>query len=383
MKNVLRHFFRAIRKRRYAYRPLVEIRVSRSALLHNLHAFAALDPAVRVAPVVKSNAYGHGLATVAGVIADESVPFICVDSHFEALTLRTESIATPLLIIGYTPVENVLSSNVRDAAFGVIGLAQLRELSARARTTVRIHLKIDTGMHRHGILPRELADAVALIGKNTNIVCEGLYTHFADADTRGSAHAKGQIEIWNRIVREFKKKNAELPVKYFHCAATSGSYFTGDIEGNVMRLGIGLYGIPSGFAPVELRPVLEMRSVITSIRAIPSGESVGYNATFTTQKEMRVATVAAGYYEGIDRRLSNKGFFLVRGIPCPILGRVSMNITSFDVSNVPDAKDGEEVVLISNKKDDPNSIENVARTCGTIPYEIMVHLPPHLRRIII
>ena len=150
-----------------------------------------------------------------------------------------------------------------------------------------------------------------------------------------------------------------------------------------MRLGIGLYGMNVGIERLDLRPALEMRTRITSIHTLHAGESVGYNATFKAPQDMRVATIPVGYAEGVDRRLSSKGSILVRGTSCPIIGRVSMNITSLDISNVADVHVGDEVTVISPNAADPNGVEAIADLCGTIPYEILVHIPAHLRRVII
>jgi alanine racemase len=388
MFGFVRTLLRLLRKKRFAYTPLIAVRINKGALLHNLKVFSAeggsasggqdSNKGVAVAPVLKSNAYGHGLIEVAGVLDGEGLPFLCVDSYFEALILRNEGIRTPILIIGYTPVETMLESRLAHVAFGVIGLEELRSLAALARLSLTIHLKVDTGMHRHGISPNEIEDAYMLIRANKHIVLEGVYSHLADADTPQSAHAATQIAEWNKTASRVRTK---IPgVRFFHLAATTGSFYADEIDANVMRLGIGLYGINESLAPLDLHPALEMHTRITSIRTVKSGESVGYNATFRAPRDMRVATIPAGYYEGVDRRLSGKGSIVVRGIACPIVGRVSMNITSIDISNVVDAHIGDEATVISSDAIDVNGVESIARLCGTIPYEILVHIPAHLRR---
>ena len=172
-------------------------------------------------------------------------------------------------------------------------------------------------------------------------------------------------------------------LRYIHCSATAGSAHLPEMAGNVMRLGIGLYGFNVSTEPLGLRPALEMRTSLTSVRALAPGEHVGYNATFETSVPATIASIPAGYYEGVDRRLSNKGVVLVRGVPCPIAGRVSMNITSIDVSAVPGARVGDAAIVISADPSAPNSVEAVAKACGTIPYEVLVHIPAHLRRAVV
>ncbi len=379
MLGFIRRQLRHLRKRHSSYTPLIEVRVSKDAILHNLDVFRGLGKP-SVVPVLKSNAYGHGLIEVAEILDDQRLPFLCVDSYFEALILRNEGIQTPILFLGYTPLENILNNHLSDVAFGILSLEELAALAEGIRTPVNIHLKLDTGMHRHGVTPHDIDAAIAILKSHPSIVLEGVYSHFADADTADSVHAKKQIEAWNGTVARFKKEFPAL--RYTHLAATSGAYFNEKIDANVMRLGIGLYGFNVSLKQLELRPALEMTARISSVRTIAAGEQVGYNATFTATEEMRVATIPVGYTEGLDRRLSSKGSVTVCSTSCPIIGRVSMNITSVDVSDVPDVRIDEPVTVISAKPSDPNSIESMARVCGTIPYELLVRIPAHLRRVV-
>jgi len=381
MLGFARKLLRLLRKKRFAYTPLIEIRIGKGALLHNLKVFQEQKKGVAVAPVLKSNAYGHGLVEVARILDGEDLPFFCVDSYFEALILRNEGIRTPILIIGYTPAGTILKSRLADVAFGIIGVQDLRSLASLARAPVAIHLKVDTGMHRHGIAPSEIEDACMLIRANKHIVLEGVYSHLADADTPNSAHAAAQIAEWNKTVPRVRAKAPS--VRFFHLAATTGSFYAQKIDANVMRLGIGLYGINVSLEKLDLRAALEMRTRITSIHTLRAGESVGYNAAFKAPRDMRIATIPAGYAEGVDRRLSSKGSIVVRGASCPVVGRVSMNITSIDASNVADVHIGDEAVVISSNAADANSVEHIAKLCDTIAYEILVHIPAHLRRVVV
>jgi len=378
----IRSVFRAWRTRRFTYEPLITVTLRRDRLLHNLEAFEALDPRVAVAPVLKANAYGHGLVKVASILEKRGgIPFFCIDSYAEALVLRNEGVRTPLVVIGFTPLANVVKSRLKDVAFAMTSLEDLVALSESDPPRTAIHLKIDTGMHRQGIMPDELARALALVRTNPSIALEGAYSHFADADTEGSKLTKQQIESWNAAIRQVR---AEVPsLRYAHLANTAGSFHAAHVDANVMRLGIGLYGVnPSLDRSLHLLPVLSMKTQITSVRTVRAGESVGYNATFVADRETTVATVPAGYAEGVDRRLSGKGHVVVRGVPCPIAGRVSMNITSVDVSSVPDVRIADEAVLIGDDPAAPNSVVAMADACATIPYEILVHIPAGLRRVV-
>ena len=371
---------------RFPYTPLIRVTISKSHLLHNLHEFVLLAPQGNVAPVLKSNAYGHGLIEIARILdAEKRIPFLIVDSYFEAVALHAAHIKTPLVIIGYTPPSTLLRSRLSRTSFTVTSLQMLQGILETPHRT-SIHLKIDTGMHRQGILIDEIPAAIMLIQKSPRIILEGISTHLADADGSDPEFTHAQIRQWNKLVHIFRKEFPSL--KWIHASATYGHSFSQDIDANVSRLGIGLYGLMEEGQrnqKLNLRPVMEIKTLITDIKSLKKGESVGYNHTFTATEDIRIATIPAGYYEGIDRRLSNVGFILVgpQRIPCPIIGRVSMNITSIDVSHIPDIKPQDEVVIISNKVSDPNSINSIVKqTPGTIAYEMVVAIPSHLKRVV-
>ena len=410
-------------RRRFPYQPLITVEISRSRLLHNLDEFRRLANArsgegkpferAGIAPVLKSNAYGHGLFEVAEILEKglARIPFFVVDSYFEAVALRSKGFKTPLLIIGYTRPETIAHSRLQETAFTISSMDILRRFSAEppgvpesdgeevqspqhivCSHPIRIHLKIDTGMRRQGILPEEAAEAISIISGNSDLILEGICTHFSDADDPENPFTESQIAVWNRLAVQFSKTFPRI--RYFHAAASAGARFSAELHANVIRLGIGLYGLTDGSSfvpPLDLRPVMEMRTILTGVKKLKSGESVGYGNTFTAPTEMTIATVPAGYFEGVDRRLSSdpggapRGWILVGApagerVPCPIIGRVSMNISVIDVSRVPKAVEGMTAVVISRELADANSIAAIAAACGTITYEIAVHVPAHLKR---
>ncbi len=380
-------------RKRHPYETLITVSISRSRLLHNLSQFRLAAPGSRVAPVLKSNAYGHGLIEVAEVLERanrsakpaDAIPFFVVDSYFEAIALRARRFKTPLLVIGYTRPETIMRSNLKATSFTVTSLETLHDLKASSHP-VSIQLKFDTGMHRQGLLPEEAPAALAIVQNSPTIFLEGICTHFADADNADTAFTHAQIAAWDEIV---KRVHVAFPdLKYIHAANTDGSRFSHQIRNNVMRLGIGLYGLSENARLTEelkLKPVLEMKTIITGVKKLKTGESVGYAATFKAEHDMTIATIPVGYYEALDRRLSNKGAIQVgkdRTV-CPIIGRVSMNITIIDVSALPGIQIGTEAVAISNAAGDPNSIASMTKITGTITYEHAVRIPAHLKRIII
>lgn len=381
MQNI-RNVVRKIRKSRFPYSPLIEITIDSKRLVSNLTFYQNTFQSCQIAPVLKSNAYGHGLVPVASILDSWHTPFFVIDSYFEALMLRNEGIKTPLLVIGYTPMETMIKSNLKNVSFTISDREQLKKLCTNLKKPYSFHLKIDTGMHRQGVGVKELERVLAMIASHKTIYLEGVCTHLADSDTQNSNITKRQIHLWNACVASVQKMLPECT--FFHVAATAGVSLSSDILANVIRLGIGLYGIdPIRTHSEKLKPVLEMKTAISSIRVVQAQEIIGYNGTYTTKEEMIIATIPVGYYEGLDRRLSNKGFCVVNGVVCPIVGRISMNMTTLDVTHVLNVSDGMPVVVLSNDSTTPNSIENSARLCDTIPYDLLVHIPQHLRRVVI
>lgn len=386
-------------RRRFPYEPLVNIEISKRALINNLNEFRKLAPNGSIAPVLKSNAYGHGLFEIASLLekyrhvlkgarssnGNGTIPFFVVDSYFEAVSLRSHGIKTPLLIMGYSRPETILSSTLNNVAFTISSIDALQGLEDTEQP-IAIHLKIDTGMHRQGIMPDEIPKAIEMMAENTDIILQGVCSHLSDADNDDPSFTEGQVNIWNRAVRHFKNEFPSLI--YTHLSATFGHRYTTDIDASVSRLGLGMYGLVDGSAfpeKLDLKPVLTMRTSISSTKKINRDDSVGYNGTFTAEKEMTIATFPVGYYEGLDRRLSNCGFVQVGpdAVACRVIGNVSMNMASIEVSHVAGVKSGDRVIVFSNNINDPNSIVSLAKKGGLLPYEIAVHIPAVLRRTVV
>lgn len=383
--RILLEFLRGMKKRLTRYTPSVEVLISKTNLIHNLREYQKKYPKLFFAPVLKSNAYGHGLVEVAKILDRYNVVFFGVDSLYEGMILRNKGVKSPVLILGYTNPENIKNCKLLKTTFTITSLDQLRSVAAILTATRKIHLKIDTGMHRQGLLPDQINEAIKIIKGHKFLDLEGVCSHLADADSVDVRFTDLQIGQWRKAVLLLKRDCPTL--KFFHIFNTAGigrsEALGGDIS-NVARLGIGLYGFDtSPSSNLKLFPALSVRSVISSVKDITAGESVGYGLTFIAKKTIRLATVPVGYFEGVDRRLSNIGAFKIRDIYLPVVGRVSMNITSVDLSAAPETKLGDQVIIISERKDDRNSVENISRLINTIPYEILVHIPQHLRRVVV
>lgn len=377
----MRMLFRALRRAQFSYEPLIEVRISRDALLHNMRVFQNAHPTLAIAPVLKSNAYGHGLVHVASILDPFGASFFAVDSYYEALVLRNEGIRTPLLIIGYAAVDTIIQSRLRDVSFVMTSLDQLRELSSRVKAPLAIHLKIDTGMHRQGIAFEEINEALHIISRSAHIHLDGVATHLADADGNDPTFTLVQIKRWNEAVQSVKK--AFPQAKRYHCAASAGSAFSEAINATVLRLGIGLYGINIGSTALDLKPALELRTVVSAVQNVREGDSIGYNCTYQASTDMTIALIPVGYTEGLDRRLSNKGSVRINGTQCPLVGRVSMNIAVADATQCSGVKRGDTAIVYSARNTDANTIEKSAALCGTISHELLVHINPLLRRTVV
>lgn len=373
---------RALKRSWSKYRPSVEVLISADNLVHNLRAYQRQYPQLSFAPVLKSNAYGHGLVLVAQILDKENIAFFVVDSLFEAMILRNEGVKSRILVIGYTSVENINNSKLSDVAFAITSLEHLQAIARAVTKVKKFHLKIDTGMNRQGILQNQIAEAIKIIQGGKYIKLEGVCSHLADADNENANFTKLQIGRWQEIVEIFKDKFPEI--KYYHLAASAGVFYADYLAGSAVRLGLGLYGFnASSSVKLDLKPVLRIESIVSSVKAVLAGESVGYGLTYKTARPAKIATVPAGYFEGIDRRLSNNGFLKINDCFCPIIGRVSMNITTIDVSAVPDVSLGDKAVIVSDNQSDKNSVESLAKLAQMIPYEILVHIPQHLRRVVV
>lgn len=374
----MRALFRLFRGWQTPSPTLIEVRISSKALVGNYQAFKDVY-GLPVAPVLKSNAYGHGLLQAASILAPKQPPFFVVDSYFEAKILRRHGIATPILVVGFVPPDIIKKNRLTNISFVVTSLEGLQMLIEHT-VQEKVHIKLDTGMRRQGLLPAQVPAALELL-KRSSIQVEGICSHFASADS-SPEFTRLQITEWNGSVSVWKEAFPSLT--YWHIAASAGSAYAKECDANLIRLGSGLYGverIPERAMP--LLPVLSVHSMLTVVKEIQPGDQVGYNGIFTAERVTLIATVPVGYFEGFDRRLSNRGVMLVEGHICPVIGRVSMNMSTIDVSACHEAKLGTPVVVISDDPKALNSVLALSELCDMSPLEFMVHIPSHLRRVIV
>lgn len=362
------------------YRTLNEIVIDAKALAHN-HRTLEDHFSLPVAPVLKSNAYGHGLAITAKVFDQLRPPFLVVDSLYEAYQLQKLKLQTPILIMGYTHPQNLKHKQV-PFHWAVFDLETTQALNQVQRNCA-VHLFVDTGMHREGLTIDQLPQFLTAIRSMRNITVVGVCSHFADADSstkRAQAHTQQQIEVFHTAIKTIESFGY-VP-QWRHIAASAATLKRlAQQDCSMARVGIASYGItPISEQTVVLKPALRFTSTIAQIKQIKKGDWIGYGATFIAQQAMTIALLPAGYYEGIDRRLSNCGVVAVRGQTCPIIGRVSMNMTTIDVTSVVDVQVGDEVEVFAANSQQPNSVAESAQRAGIIPYELLVHLASSVRR---
>lgn len=376
----LRSRIRSLKKRVLKRETLITVGISRECLLQNFSTYRRRYPDQLLAPVLKSNAYGHGLTLVAEILDREPIAFFMLDSLYEARKLRHAGIRSRILVMGYVRPKEIARNRLSKIDFAIVDIEQLRELTKIAGSETRVHLKIDTGMCRQGLLLSELDNAILLIQQNQSLHVVGVATHLGDADNPESVMTDRQLTRWHEALARIEET---FPlIEFRHVAATKGARFATETKSNVIRLGLGLYGFDTSPEMRDVQPVLELRSIVAMLRTVSAQEFVGYNATHTTEAETTLATVPIGYHEGIDRRLSGKGTYLVSGLPAPIVGRVSMNMSSVDVTGIKNVKQGDEVVAISRDHEAPNSLRKLALLAETTPYVLLAHIPEHLRRVV-
>ncbi len=363
------------------FTPLNLITISKSRLIQNYESLSKINPEIKVAPVLKSNAYGHGIKLAGKILDEVDAPFLCVDSLYEAFQLRTHAkVKTPILIMGYIHPESLKIKQL-PFSFAVYDLEHVKALN-KYQEKARVHIFVDTGMHREGIDLDNLEEFLERLKKLENIEVEGLMSHLAEASKPESLLTKKQIENFAKA-KEIVLKKGFKP-KWFHIGGTYGLLNNLAAGCNLVRIGRAVYGIEEkGVAGINLEPALKLTTTLVQIKKVKKEEKIGYSGTFTADKNMSIGILPLGYNEGVDRRLSDKGVVLIDGIKCPIVGLVSMNITTIDISNVKRPVLGQEVVVFSDNDEDPNSLIKACKAGGILPHEMLIHIAESTKRVII
>ena len=371
------------------------VETSKAALHANVATFRSrIGKEVKFCAVIKSNAYGHGLVETAKALGT-TVDWLAVDNLGEALTLKNAHIKRPILILGWTPdwqMTEAIRNSFRLTVSTPDQVRAAKVAAAKAKKKAFLHLKIDTGTTRQGAGIKQIPDIVNLVQSTKNIVVEGLSTHYANIeDTTDHGYATGQLEKFWQAEAYVNAQGLQPSIK--HTACSAAALLFPETHFNMVRVGIGMYGLwPSRETyasagerglDIELFPALAWRTRIAMIREVKRGTPISYGLTEKMKSDGRVAVLPIGYWDGYDRGLSSVGEVLIHGQRAKVIGRVCMNMTMIDVTNIPEAKAEDVVTLLGEDGNDAISAEELGARIHTINYEVVTRINPQLPRIIV
>lgn len=374
--------------------------INLDAAAHNIRELRRItNPKANLMAVVKANGYGHGAVEIANTALHNGATALGVARLQEGIQLRESGIDKPILIFGYTPPEDtdkLICFNLTQT----VGYPDLAEsyssCAGKLGATLKIHLKIDSGMGRLGFLPDPLIAAnpkhefsqiinkISSIIRLPNLVIEGIYTHFACADHKNKTSAIRQFELFTSLLEQLSQTTGfQAPLR--HAANSAAIIDLPETHMDMVRAGILLYGLyPSEEVnknKIILKPVMELKSNILHLKKIPRGFCVSYGYTWKASKDTIIATIPMGYADGYSRLLSSRGYMLVCGKRAPIVGRVCMDLIMLDVGDIPEACINDEVVAFGKQNSDCISVEEIAETLGTINYEIVSTISSRIPKI--
>lgn len=373
------------------YQTLNEITVDSSALINNYDYFQKNNPNCYICPVLKSNAYGHGLLQVAQIVDKhfKNTPYIMVDSLYEAYELYKQDIKTPIMIMGYTDPKNYQVWKKLPFTFTVYDIDSLEALN-KYQPNAKIHIKLDTGMCRLGLQKKDIPKFITTLKKYPHLKIEGIYSHLSQASNpQKITFTNRQIKLFKEMVFIFEKDGFKF--KYKHITATSGASLIQDPYFNLIRLGLGFYGYsPFGAHTKEartqklfLKPALTFTSRLALIKQINAGSQVSYGGSYLAKQDELLGIITAGYYEGIPYSLSNRASFIIQNINCPIAGNINMNMTIIKIPRTINVKIGDKVTIISSNIDDTCSAYKLCTTLNIPIHVLICSLHSSIRRKII
>lgn len=360
--------------------------INLDAIASNLRQVRKLVGAdVKICPAVKADAYGHGAIPVSRALLDAGAEMLSVALVEEAIELREAGITAPILVLPCTFPDQIpeiirhgITSTICDLTFA----QELSRESEAAGKRAKVHIKVDTGMGRIGVQPQEALDFAREVSKLPGIEIEGVFTHFPCADEEDQTLTRGQTEFFRAITEALAAADVRIPIRH---TANSGailnvpeSYF------EMVRPGIALYGLYEGaFAEeqIEFKQAMTLKTKIIFLKEIQPGTTVSYGRSYRASRPTRVATLPIGYADGYSRGLSNKGTALLRGMRVPVIGRVCMDQTMLDVTEVPGVSVGDEVVLYGRQGEEQISIREVAQLIGTITYDVVCSVGKRVPRV--
>lgn len=361
------------------------IEIGRDALSHNIGVFRDLAGDRTLMVVVKANAYGHGMLEVARLALEAGSDWLAVFDVREAFALRDAGITAPLLVLGPTPARALTRAADQEVRITVASPEAIDAILAVGLAGLRVHVKLETGTNRQGFDPDDL-EQVARLLSDRRIAVEGAYTHYADIeDTTDHTYAMIQLARFEERVAQLRALGVSPSLLHTSCSAATLLFPQTLFD--LVRVGISAYGLwPSketlvsvrqrGREPVRLRPVMTWKTRIAQVKTLEAGQTVGYGRTHKTTRRTRLAILPVGYANGYDRGLSDSASVLVRGCRARVSGRVMMNMTAVDVTDVAGATAGDEVVLLGTQGEERITTEELASLLGTINYEVVTRAEP-------
>ncbi len=365
------------------------VEVNLNQIIQNLEIYKKnLKKDAQIMAVIKADAYGHGDAMVARTLSAKGMNLFAVSNIDEAVGLRNAGITGEILILGYSSPIYANTLHFLNLTQAIVS-AEYAEALARTGYEIKCQFAINTGMNRIGIPSYDAEVAASIVRKYSHILhVNGIFTHLCVADSIEKddiEYTKRQLTLFKNVVDELK----DLSLPYIHCYNSAGGLYHLENDdfnekiGNIVRLGIILYGLKpdvSDALPEGIKPAMTWKSVVSLVKDLEEGESISYGRTFTTKRKSKIATVTTGYADGYNRMLSNKGFVLIKGQKAPIVGRVCMDQTLVDVTDIPGVKMGDVVILLGEDGDIYYSADDMAKGLNTIGYEIICNISKRVQR---
>jgi len=362
------------------------LEIDLGAIAHNVRTIRRIvGPQVRVLAIVKANAYGHGAVEVSKASLEAGASLLCVAIPQEAVELREAGITAPVLVLGPPDTQEApvyLEHDIISTVSDVSHIEILAEAARHADGSARVHLKLDSGMGRHGVRSPMLERALDLLAAEPHIRVEGLFSHFADACADDLSWSRHQLEAFREMAPlALSRLPGAGPM--VHMSNSAGIVRLPEANFDAVRPGAILYGLNPGFDPElmpDLRPALALKGSLATVKSVEAGAPVGYNCAWRAERDSRIGIVPLGYVDGYPRTLSNNADVLVGGRRCPLVGLVSMDAITVDLTDAPGAKVGDEVVLIGRQGDEQVTVEELSTRAGTIVEEIAGRLSSRLPR---
>jgi len=342
-----------------------------------------------VTAVIKADAYGHGAVATAKTFLDNGADRLAVATLSEAIELRKSGIIAEILILGYTPESQnyiAIENNIIQTIYNYDAAASISKTAQKLGKIAKVHIKVDTGMGRIGFLTnKEALDNIKNIFELPNIFVEGIFTHFAKADETNKESTKRQFEKFDWMLRNIEALGINIPIKHVSNSATIIDLPEYNLD--MVRAGIMLYGLyPSDEVEkerVELRPAMTLKAKISNVKNVPKGTEISYGGIFTTSQDSKIATIPIGYADGFTRMLINKAEVSIKDKRVAVIGRICMDQSMIDVSNVDNVSIGDEVIIFGDGSSNSPHIDEIAKKLGTINYEIVCMVSKRVPRVYI